>query len=116
VCESVQNRKTANDERHAVLSLRITSLRIDTRKRKVARYKAEIAEVCRENKHPHGKIRRGHTAVLEVREHRNSQSCLCPKLRKSFTYKVGVDIEDFSKGTWNLVVPANYYVKAATEC
>ena len=142
MCETRQDRRTANNQHDAgrtdtinnigfidvnsqlsclVLLLRITSVRLETRKQRVARYKAKIVKVCGQNEFAHRKkdvIAVDDIALLEVNEHRNNQTCLCPKLRKSLTYKVGVDVSGFdrSERTWNMEVPLDYYVKVATDC
>ena len=97
--------------------MRINSLRTKTPRQGIVRYRAKVLEDCKPpSRRTNHVIRENDVAFLEVTEILNDRDCYCPKLRKTGTYKVGVDVLRRTGRTWEMKVPRKFYVKEANGC
>lgn len=80
-------------------------------------YKSKILDICKAKSSRAKSLANGDAAWLSVTEQFiEDADCTCPKMSKSGTYRVGVDVSAKSARVWELQLPREFYVKEATAC
>ena len=97
----------------SVVVLKVLSGRSSDADGKVS-YKVKLMESCNPKTQWYTSLSRGRTDIT-VKEDENGNNCVCPKLNKGETYKVGV-IAKKKQSVWSIKLPSPSYVKESTTC